>query len=244
MKIAISCQEDNIKSMVDQRFGRCKYFLIVDVDNNKVIKTEAVLNQGAQQGHGAGIRAAEQVGELGVTVVVTGDLGPNATNVLGKLGIKSYHASGKAEDVVNDFINNQLKEINEVSEPHPENKEPKIESGERIFFPLLDDDGENSKISEHFGHAPFFGLYDVETKELKIIKNDLDHTDPNKSPIDQIEEAVNPTTIFAKGIGGRAIGIIAQKGLKLKTGNYPTVKDVLDNLDKLDEQTQSCGHEH
>ncbi|MBU0615607.1 MAG: hypothetical protein KJ601_05945, partial [Nanoarchaeota archaeon] len=106
------------------------------------------------------------------------------------------------------------------------------------------DNGEESEISEHFGHAPFFGVYDTEKKELKIIKNDLDHTDPSKSPIDQIEEAVNPTTIFAKGIGGRAIGIIAGKGLKLKTGPYITVRDAIQNLDKLVDQTQGCGHKH
>jgi len=244
MKIAISCQDYSLESIIDQRFGRCKYFLIADIENNQIIKTEAVLNQGAEQGHGAGIKASEQIGELGVNAVITGDLGPNATNVLKKLGIKSYHASGKAKDAINDLIDNKLEEINEVSEPHPETKALKNKGGERIFFPLLNNNGGNSEISQHFGHAPFFGIYDVEKKELKIIENDLDHTNPNKSPIDQIEEAVNPTTIFAKGIGGRAIGIIAQKGLRLKTGNYATVKEVLENLDKLEDQSQSCGHEH
>jgi len=115
-------------------------------------------------------------------------------------------------------------------------------SNEKIFFPLLNDDGSNSKISEHFGHAPFFGLYNVDTKELKIIKNNLDHSDLSKSPIDQIEDAVHPTTIFAKSIGDRAIKLISQKGLGLKTGNYDHVQDVLNNLDKLTNQIKSCGH--
>ncbi|NOQ56211.1 MAG: hypothetical protein GQ477_05410, partial [Nanohaloarchaea archaeon] len=60
----------------------------------------------------------------------------------------------------------------------------------------------------------------------------------------QIQEAVDPTTIFARGIGGRAIEIIAQKGLSLKTGDYTTLKDAIDNLDRLEDQTKSCGHEH
>ena len=115
---------------------------------------------------------------------------------------------------------------------------------ERIFFPLLNDDNENSKISPHFGHAPFFGLYDVSKKELIIIKNDLDHSDPSKSPIDQIEDSVNPTTIFATEIGERAINLIAKKGLKLKTGNYSTVKEVLDNWKNLNDLHNGCGHEH
>jgi len=242
MKIAITCQDDNLDSMIDQRFGRCKYFLIADIESKKIVKTEAVLNQGAEQGHGAGIKAAEQIGDLKVEKVLTGQLGPNATAVLDKLGIVAFQASGKAKDAINKLLNNELELISETAEPH--SGEVIKKNGERIFFPLLDNKGEDSEISQHFGHAPFFGIYDVDKKELKIIENDLDHTDPSKSPIDQIEEAVNPTTIFAKGIGGRAIGIIQQKGLSLKTGDYKTVKEAIKNIDKLEDQTESCGHRH
>jgi len=240
MKIAISSDGDTVESKVDQRFGRCKYFIIVDSEKRNEIK--AIENEGAIQGHGAGIKAAQQIGELGVKVVITGNLGPNATAVLEKLEIKAYHASGTVKDTIDDFINDKLNEINEVAEPHS-GMVQKENKSERIFFPLLDNKGEDSEISQHFGHAPFFGVYDVEKKELKIIENDLDHTDPNKSPIDQIEEAVKPTTIFAKDIGGRAINIIAEKGLSLKTGDYKTVKEVIENLDKLKDQIESCGHE-
>jgi len=242
MKIAISSDGNTVESKIDQRFGRCKYFIIADPEKRDEIK--AIENEGAIQGHGAGIKAAEQIGELGVKVVITGNLGPNATAVLEKLEIKAYNALGIIKDAIDDFINNKLEEINDVSEPHPETKALEKEDGERIFFPLLNNIGMDSEISQHFGHAPFFGVYDVEKKELKIIENDLDHTNPNKSPIDQIQEAVNPTTIFARGIGGRAINIIQEKCLALKTGNYATVKEVIENLDSLEDQTQSCGHEH
>ncbi len=239
MKIAISSDGDTVESKIDQRFGRCKYFLIIDTEDKE--KVEAVENQGAIQGHGAGIKAAQQIADLKAGAVITGSLGPNATAVLDKLGIKAYHASGIVKEAIADFTEDNLKEISEVGEPHPDMQKEESK-GERIFFPLLDNKGEDSEISQHFGHAPFFGMYDVEKKELKITKNDLDHTDPTKSPIDQIEEAVNPTTIFAMSIGGRAIGIIAQKGLSLKTGEYRTIKEAIENLDKLEDQTQSCGH--
>ncbi len=244
MRIAITCQDNTIESAIDQRFGRCKYFLIVDIEGNKILKTNAVLNQGAEQGHGAGIRAAEQIGELKAEKILTGELGPNATAVLEKLGIAAYHASGKAEDAISKFLNDELEMISETAEPHPYLPKKEKTRGERVFFPLLDNNGEDSEISQHFGHAPFFGVYDATKKELKIIENDLDHTDPAKSPIDQIEEAVHPTTIFAKAIGGRAIAIIQQKGLSLKTGEYRTVKEALKNLDNLKDQTRDCGHDY
>ncbi|MFP4656487.1 MAG: NifB/NifX family molybdenum-iron cluster-binding protein [Candidatus Woesearchaeota archaeon] len=243
MRIAITADGEKLHSKVDQRFGRCPYFIVLDINGDEVGTFEAIKNEGAIQGHGAGIKAAEQMGELKVDMVITGQLGPNSTSVLEKLGIKVYSASGVITDVLNDFIKNKLKQINEVAEAHARSTSTEFPS-EKIFFPLLNDRDLDSEISEHFGHAPFFGLYDVNKKDLTIIPNDLDHTNPNSSPIDQIEKAVNPTTIFAKSIGGRAIGLIQEKGLRLKTGNYDTVKEVVENLDKLEDQTQDCGHRH
>jgi predicted Fe-Mo cluster-binding NifX family protein len=246
MKIALSLIENSLESQIDQRFGRCKYFAFVTVENEKITNTEFIENNAATEGHGAGLKAAELMGENNVDIILTGELGPNSKQVLSGLGIKAYSASGKLEDAVKNYLDNKLNEITDASESkHEIVKEDSSEAkdSEKIFFPLLDDNGLNSQISHHFGHAPFFGLYIVETKEFKILPNDLDHADPTKSPIDQIEEAVNPTTIFAQGIGGRAIGIIAEKGLRLKTGPYNTVKEVIDNLDKLDDLTESCGHD-
>ena len=241
MKVAISSENNTIESLIDQRFGRCRYFLVIDTGD--ISKIEVVENQGAIQGHGAGIRAAQQMGELGVKAVITGNLGPNSAAILGKLGIISYRASGTVKDAIEAFINDKLEKIGEVAPSHFGMFQKEKSGGERIFFPLLNDNGLNSNISEHFGYAPFFGIYDVEKKELKIIENNLNHADQGKSPIDQIEETFNPTTIFAKGIGGRAMGIIEEKGIALKTGPYNTVKEIIENLEKLEDLTQNCGHE-
>ncbi|NOQ56410.1 MAG: hypothetical protein GQ477_06445, partial [Nanohaloarchaea archaeon] len=225
MKLAISAEDNTIESLIDQRFGRCKYFLIVELENDEMKDVTAIENEGALQGHGAGIKASQQLGDLDVDVIITGNLGPNSTAVLKQLGIRAVHASGIAEDAVTKFIKGELEQIDKIAQPHSRTDDIAETESERIFFPLLDDNGLDSKISQHFGHAPFFGLYDVKKKELRIIENNLNHTDPDKSPIDQIQEAVDPTTIFARGIGGRAIEIIAQKGLSLKTGDYTTLKD-------------------
>jgi predicted Fe-Mo cluster-binding NifX family protein len=246
MKIAISSDGKNIDCNVNQQFGRCKYFLIGNVDRKNIGAFEAIINEGALQGHGAGIRAAEQIAQLKVDAIITGNLGPNATEVFKKLGIKAYSSSGMISDALKKFVNDELKLITDGAIVHADESKAikKNDSNERIFFPLLNDDGLNSEISQHFGHAPFFGLYDVNKKELKILANDLNHTDPMKSPIDQIEETVNPTTIFAKGIGARAIELINKKGLKLRTGDYSNVKEAIENLDNLKDQISDCGHKH
>ena len=62
MRIGISSKESSTFSSIDQRFGRCKYFIIVDLEGNNVKDTKAVENQGAIQGHSAGIRFSDGAG--------------------------------------------------------------------------------------------------------------------------------------------------------------------------------------
>ena len=55
MKVVITSQGSNLEDMVDPRFGRCAYFLVVDTDTGSV---EAVPNPGAEAMGGAGPMAA------------------------------------------------------------------------------------------------------------------------------------------------------------------------------------------
>ncbi len=246
MRIAVSSSGDDIKRMVDMRFGRCSHFIIADIEEKRISNWKAIVNPGAMQGHGAGLKAAELVGNEGVDAVITGNLGPKASAALDNLGIEPYQGEGTIESTISSYIDSKLNKLTKLSEPHT-GMNPRTnpdDNEERIFFPLVENNGLDSNISQHFGHAPFFGLYLCNEKKFEVIANDLDHTDPTKSPIDQIVEAVNPTMIFAKGIGGRAIGIIREKGLKLKTGNFRTVKEAIDNLEELSDEINGCGHEH
>ena len=113
---------------------------------------------------------------------------------------------------------------------------------QRLFIPLSNDDGMNSEIALHFGHAPYFGLYDFEKKELKISENKLDHGNVEKSPVDQIVESMSPTVVFAEDMGGRAIDLFAKKNIELKSGPYKVVQEIVDNFDNLKKLNNSCGH--
>ncbi|MBT3297902.1 NifB/NifX family molybdenum-iron cluster-binding protein [archaeon] len=244
MEIAISTNGNSLDSLVDQRFGRCNYFLVIELLNQEIINFKAVENEGAKQGHGAGIKAAQQINKLNVNFLITGNLGPNAANVLNQSEIKVYQGTGNIREVIEKFNNNELKEISQTVEGHSNTETIKEKSDERIFFPLINDKGIDSDISTHFGHAPYFGVYDKVKNELKIIEMKLDHTNSTKSPVDQIIETVNPTTIFALGIGARAIQLFNEKGISIKTGNFKIVKEVIENWDKLDSQIKSCAYGH
>ncbi|SEW44738.1 NifB/NifX family molybdenum-iron cluster-binding protein [[Clostridium] fimetarium] len=87
MKIAISATGQNKDSILDRRFGRCDYFLIYDTESTEY---KAIENNGESCGGGAGIAAASQVIEENVAAIITGNLGPNAYELLEKVGIKAY----------------------------------------------------------------------------------------------------------------------------------------------------------
>jgi predicted Fe-Mo cluster-binding NifX family protein len=87
MKICISSKGKDLNSMVDPRFGRCSYFIIVDIDT---LNFESIGNDSMMASGGAGIRAAQTVAKTGVEAVITGNIGPNAFHTLSAAGIMVY----------------------------------------------------------------------------------------------------------------------------------------------------------
>ena len=79
MKIAITSTGDGLDSRMDARFGRAKYFVIVDTET---MECEAIDNTAAESAGGAGITSGQTVADKDVQVVITGNVGPNAMNVL------------------------------------------------------------------------------------------------------------------------------------------------------------------
>ena len=108
MKICVSASSDSLDDNVDSRFGRCPYFVIVD---SETMEFSAITNDSTNAAHGAGIQAAQTVANMGAKVVITGNVGPNAFNVLSATGIKIVTgASGSVKEAVEKYKSGQLKE--------------------------------------------------------------------------------------------------------------------------------------
>lgn len=107
MKIAIASSGKNLDSLVDARFGRCPYFLIVDP---KTQEFEIIKNTAEQSLQGAGISAAQLVLNQKVKAVIAGNFGPKAVMVLAQGKVKIFPISGKmAKAVIKDFNEGKLK---------------------------------------------------------------------------------------------------------------------------------------
>lgn len=109
MKICISATGNNLDAGLDPRFGRAIYFLIVD-DKGKLIKV--IKNTGVQAMRGAGITAAQIIAKEKVGVVITGNVGPNASMVLGSSGIKIFlgNPAMSVRDVIQEYQKGKLQE--------------------------------------------------------------------------------------------------------------------------------------
>jgi predicted Fe-Mo cluster-binding NifX family protein len=111
MKIAVSSTDKNIESNVSDVFGRCPYFVIAEIKDNKIEKTEVVKNENTDQMSGAGISTAQLMAEKNVNAIITGNVGPRALDVLNQFNIEIYAGEGTVKDILQDFIDKKLKKI-------------------------------------------------------------------------------------------------------------------------------------
>jgi predicted Fe-Mo cluster-binding NifX family protein len=103
MKLCITSKGKEAASEVDPRFGRAQYFIFVDTESGDL---EAEENPAVSAPGGAGVRAGQLVSERGTETVLTGNVGPNAFQVLNAAGIRVITGvGGTVEKAKNDFIN-------------------------------------------------------------------------------------------------------------------------------------------
>jgi predicted Fe-Mo cluster-binding NifX family protein len=81
----VSCAGTTRTEPVESRFGRARYFLVVDTATDSLDVIENLQNRNAAQG--AGIQSAQAVVSAGATALVTGHCGPKAFKVLQAAGV-------------------------------------------------------------------------------------------------------------------------------------------------------------
>jgi predicted Fe-Mo cluster-binding NifX family protein len=110
MKVAISATGDTLDAVVDSRFGRCDWFLLIDSES---MECEAIKNENADAPSGAGTSCAQLVLDKGVDAVISGRVGPNAHEVLkhGEVTILIAPQNSSVLEAIQKCKDNQLQRM-------------------------------------------------------------------------------------------------------------------------------------
>jgi predicted Fe-Mo cluster-binding NifX family protein len=108
MKLAITSQGETLQDLVEERFGRCRWILILDSETREIVSRNNEIQRDAVQG--AGIQTAENILREDVQCVITGHCGPKAYRVLQSAGVKVYlEAAGTGEKALEEYLQGKLK---------------------------------------------------------------------------------------------------------------------------------------
>jgi predicted Fe-Mo cluster-binding NifX family protein len=121
----------------------------------------------------------------------------------------------------------------------------------KIAVTAENNNGLDSMVAEHFGHAPYFMLVDVENGEVSTVESAANPYAEAHQPgqIPAFIKQLNANVILSGGMGGRAIQFFEELGIKAATGANGTVCQALENYlgGKLKEAApcdESVAHGH
>ena len=114
MKIAITAQGKELSSEIDLRFGRAKWLIVIDTETGDYQVHDNVVNLNAAQG--AGIQTGQNIANLGVEIVITGNVGPNAFKTLNAADVRIFLAEKQTvQKAIDSFKAGKLKEVNQAN---------------------------------------------------------------------------------------------------------------------------------
>ncbi len=116
MKVCVTALSAGLDAEVDPRFGRAQYFVFV---NTETMDAESMANPNVNAHGGAGIQSAQLVADKGAKVLITGHVGPNASQALDAAGVRVITGvSGiTIREAVERFVSGRLGTVSSEKKP-------------------------------------------------------------------------------------------------------------------------------
>jgi predicted Fe-Mo cluster-binding NifX family protein len=110
LKIAVTAAGATLDSAVDPQFGRCPYFVVIDLKTGSFEALKNTYTQGRQ----AGVQSARMIASKGAKVLLTGKCGPSALRALSAERIEVVSGcSGTVREVLEQYKAGKLATANE-----------------------------------------------------------------------------------------------------------------------------------
>lgn len=119
MKIALPTHQN----LIDSHFGHCEYFTVFTVDDNskEIIEQETVASPA---GCGCKSNIASILADMGVTMMLAGNMGDGAVNVLNNAGLDVLRGcSGDVKEVALAWLSGTLVDSGESCHEHDHDHE-------------------------------------------------------------------------------------------------------------------------
>jgi len=118
-RIALACEDNQgVSGQISQHFGRCPYYLIVDVDGHEIRKTDSV-NNPYYNSHVPGM-VPQFISEQGANVMIAGGMGPRAIDMFTSLGIEAVSgATGNVGNVLQAYLRGEISEMKPYKHDYP-----------------------------------------------------------------------------------------------------------------------------
>jgi predicted Fe-Mo cluster-binding NifX family protein len=119
----------------------------------------------------------------------------------------------------------------------------------RILVPVVDQQGLNARLAEHFGRASGFAVVDLDEKgevsNVKTVSNTSEHVGGMGYAHDNVLE-LQPNVLILYGMGPRGLNTFRSAGVTVLKANADTVGEVIAAYKKgeLEELSEGCPHAH
>ncbi len=117
-RIAFACEDSNgLQSEMSMHFGRCPYYVMVDVED-KEIKSSQTVDNPYFSNHTPGA-VPQFINTQNVHVMIAGGMGPKAVEMFRGFGIEvATGVGGKVENVLNAYLDGRVKGSAACSHDH------------------------------------------------------------------------------------------------------------------------------
>ena len=118
-RIALATEDNQgLNGQISQHFGRCPYYLIVEVEGLEIAKSESV-NNPYYNSHAPGM-VPQFINEQGVNVMIAGGMGPMAIDMFTGLGIEVVSgAVGNVGNVLQAYLKGEITGVEPCQHDHP-----------------------------------------------------------------------------------------------------------------------------
>ena len=109
MKIAVAAEDNKgLEAALSQHFGRCPYYILVDVDNDEIGEVRALENP-FYESHGQPGEVPAFIKSTGAHVIIAGGMGPKAIGFFEQYGIQVVTGvSGVVQEVIRLYLGGQI----------------------------------------------------------------------------------------------------------------------------------------